>query len=89
MTGARRLNGNRLPAGGLGADVPLTQAVTMLSDAHVDPLFDAAVESTEEAIDIALVTAGTMTGRDGVVAHALPHGLLLAALDRHGLRLPD
>jgi D-aminopeptidase len=78
--------GNRLQASDLGAVVPLTQAVTMLSDAHIDPLFDAAVESTEEAVVNALVAAESMTGRDGVVAHALPHDLLLAALDRHGLR---
>ncbi len=58
----------------------------MLSDAHIDPLFDAVVESTEEAIVNALVAAESMTGRDGVVAHALPHDRLVEALDRYGLR---
>ena len=78
--------GNRLRGSDLTTVVPLTASVTMLSDAHIDPLFDAAVEATEEAVLNALVAAETMTGRDGVVAHALPHDLLVAALDRYSLR---
>ncbi|MDT0276728.1 DmpA family aminopeptidase [Blastococcus goldschmidtiae] len=78
--------GNRLRASDYGATVPRIQPVTMLSDGHIDPLFDAAVEATEEAILNALVAARTMTGRDGVVAHALPHDHLLEALDGCGLR---
>ncbi|MFD1146480.1 DmpA family aminopeptidase [Saccharothrix hoggarensis] len=73
---------NRVEAGGLGVDVPREQRVTMLSDNHIGPLFDAVVESVEEAILNALVSARTTVGRDGVVAHALPHTMLLAALDR-------
>ena len=78
--------GNRLRASDYGAAVPLTQPVTMLSDAHIDPLFDAAVEATEEAVVNALVAARTMTGRDGVVAHGLPHDRLVKVLDGYGLR---
>jgi D-aminopeptidase len=81
--------GNRLRSSDLGAAVPRTQDVTMVSDAHVDPLFDAAVEATEEAVVNALVAAVTMTGRDGVVAHRLPHDRLVAALDVHRLRRAD
>ncbi len=58
----------------------------MLPDALMDPLFHATIEATEEAIVNALVAAETMTGRDDVTAHALPHGRLLDALDSHGLR---
>jgi len=44
-------------------------------DAH-----DAAIEATEEAIVNALLAAETMTGRDGIVAHALDAALLAGAL---------
>ena len=81
--------GNRLRSSDLGTVVPRTQDVAMVADAHVDPLFDAAVEATEEAIVNALVAAVTMTGRDGVMAHRLPHDRLVAALDAHGLRHAD
>lgn len=75
--------GNRPQVGGYGAKVPVHQDLSMLSDAHLDPMFDAAIEATEEAILNALVAARTMTGRDGVVAHAIPHDRLVAALDRY------
>jgi len=60
----------------------------MLSDAFIDPLFHATIEATEEAIVNALVAAETMTGRDDVTAHSLPHPLLVDTLDAHGLRSP-
>ena len=56
----------------------------MVVDKALDPLFEATVEATEEAIVNALVTAETMTGRDGVTAHALPHDLLQTAMARFG-----
>ena len=43
----------------------------MLSNNYVDPLFDAVVEATQEAILNAQLAAETMVGRDGVTAHAL------------------
>ena len=42
------------------------------------------IEATEEAIVNALVAAETMTGRDGVTAHALPHDRLLEVMARYG-----
>jgi len=42
----------------------------------------AAAEATEEAILNALCAAQTMTGRDGRTVYALPHDLLLAAMQR-------
>ena len=44
----------------------------MLSDAYITALYDAVIEATEEAIVNALCAATTMTGRDGITAHALP-----------------
>jgi D-aminopeptidase len=53
-------------------------AITMLPNARMTPFFQATVEATEEAIVNALVAAETMTGRDGVIAHRLPHDRLRA-----------
>lgn len=47
-----------------------------LHDAHIDPVFEATIEATEEAILNAMVAAETMTGRDGNRLHALPHAWL-------------
>ena len=46
------------------------------------PLFHAAIEATEAAIVNALLAAETMTGRDGITAHALGAERLLGALRR-------
>lgn len=43
-------------------------------------LFDLTVEATEEAIANALIAAQTMSGRDGVTAHAIDHGMLRQAM---------
>jgi D-aminopeptidase len=59
-------------------------SVRMLADAALDPLFEATVEATEEAITNALVAAETMRGRDGLVAHALPHDRLREVMAAHG-----
>jgi D-aminopeptidase len=70
---------NRLPpSSGIDEDVAGrgTYAVRAAGDVVIDRLFDAAIESTEEAIVNALVAAGTVTGRDGITAHALPHDRL-------------
>ncbi|MGH2842788.1 MAG: P1 family peptidase, partial [Solirubrobacteraceae bacterium] len=65
--------GNRtMVVGELGYQGPLTVELRMLSDAHITPLFYAVVEATEEAILNAMLGAQTMTGRDGITAHALP-----------------
>ena len=59
-------------------------AVTMLPDAALSDLFWGAIESTEEAICNALIAAETMTGRDGVTAHALPHDALVDVMRTYG-----
>ena len=53
-------------------------------DGALDALFEATVEATEEAIVNALVAAESMTGRDGITAHRLPHDRLVEVLRRHG-----
>jgi D-aminopeptidase len=47
--------------------------IRMLTDRSINPLYWATAECTEEAIVNALLSAETMTGRDGNTAHALPH----------------
>jgi D-aminopeptidase len=63
---------------------PLTSTVTMLGDQHIDQLFWAAIEATEEAIVNSMVAATTMTGRDGITFHALPHDRLREVMERYG-----
>ena len=76
--------GNRLPAEDEDHPELLTYDVRTVGDIVIDALFDATIEATEEAIINALVAAETMTGRDGVTAHALPHDRLLEVMARYG-----
>ncbi|MFD9737715.1 P1 family peptidase [Umezawaea sp. NPDC059074] len=57
-----------------------TRTLTTLNDTHIDPLFYAAIEATEEAILNALLAADTMTGRDDITAHGLDAATLVDAL---------
>jgi D-aminopeptidase len=59
-------------------------AMRGLVDRALDPLIEATVEATEEAIVNALVAAETMTGRDDITAHRLPHDRLVEVMRRHG-----
>jgi len=68
-------SGNRALDGTTG-----TLNVSMLPNEQIDPLFEAVVDATEEAILNALLAAETMTGRAGHAAHALDPALLLEAL---------
>jgi D-aminopeptidase len=54
-------------------------SLRMLSDAYVNPLYDAVIDATEEAIVNALLAADTMEGHRGTV-HALGAASLLDAL---------
>jgi D-aminopeptidase len=62
---------------------PVTVPVQMLSDSYITGLFDAVVESTEEAIVNAVLAADTMVGRDGVTAYGLSDERLRAALEHY------
>ena len=58
--------------------------VKMLVDQAIDPVYEATVQATEEAITNAMVAARTMTGADGYMVPALPHEQLRDVLARHG-----
>ncbi|HKQ96779.1 MAG TPA: P1 family peptidase [Candidatus Polarisedimenticolia bacterium] len=49
-----------------------TYTMTVVPDNHLDPIFSACAEATEEAILNALTMARTTIGRDGNTAYALP-----------------
>jgi D-aminopeptidase len=60
-----------------------------LPNEALDELFYATIDATEEAILNALLHAETTTGRDGRVAHALPHDLFHEVMRRYGRSAPD
>jgi D-aminopeptidase len=62
------------------ADGNTALELSMLPNEQIDPLFEAVVDATEEAILNALLAAETMTGRADHTAYALEPELLLAAL---------
>jgi D-aminopeptidase len=65
-------------------DSPATVAeVRTVANQAMNPLFDAVVEATEEAILNAMLASPSMTAR-GVTIHALPPEMLLAALEKYG-----
>jgi L-aminopeptidase/D-esterase-like protein len=54
--------------------------VGMWPNNRIDPLFEATVQATEEAIVNSLIAAEDMTGIDGNTVYALPHDRLMEAL---------
>ncbi len=64
---------------------PLTQSTSLGND-QLDPLFNATVQATEEAIVNAMVAARDMQGNDGHYAKALPHAELVRLLEQYGRR---
>ena len=69
------------PAGQTGL-----QQVKMLGNEHMDPLFGAVVQASEEAIVNAMIAAKDMVGEGGHYAKAIPHDQLKYWLE-HYLRL--
>lgn len=57
--------------------------VRSLPNEQMNPLFNATVNATEEAIVNALVAAETMTGANGNTVYALPHDRLRDVLRKH------
>jgi D-aminopeptidase len=77
--------GNRgLPEAAPEPDPRRVIDVRMVEDSRMTPLFQAAVEATEEAIVNALLTAGTMTGADGITAHGLDGERVIEIMARYG-----
>jgi D-aminopeptidase len=70
--------GNR-GLGGAGA-----VALRLLPNDALDAFFYATIDATEEAILNALLSAETMTGKDGCTVHALDADALVESLRRHG-----
>jgi L-aminopeptidase/D-esterase-like protein len=66
-----------------------TPAVAGLANVDLDPIFEATVQATEEAVVNALVAAQTMTGLNYYRVYALPHGGLQAILKKYGRLGPD
>jgi D-aminopeptidase len=64
--------------------------IAYLSLDAINPVFQATVEATEEAVLNALTRADTMTGINGNTVHALPYDRLAAVMAKYGrpLRLP-
>lgn len=60
-----------------------TAALTMLPNERINPLFEATIQATEEAIVNAMVAAETMIGRDGHKVIALPHERLREVLKKY------
>jgi L-aminopeptidase/D-esterase-like protein len=61
-----------------------TAHLSMLPNERINPLFEATVDATEEAILNALLAATTMTGADGNRVSALPADRLVAILKKYG-----
>jgi D-aminopeptidase len=59
-------------------------SATFLPNDRINPIFNAVVLATEEAIVNALVAGETMTGLDGHRVEEIPHEKLREALLRHG-----
>ncbi len=72
-----------IPASDLGSETALTLDLKMLSNTYINALFDAVVESTEEAIINALLAAENMVGRDDVTAHRLDPQRLVAIMEQY------
>jgi D-aminopeptidase len=70
---------NRVPLRGPRFSEDVT--VRQVGDGHMNDLFYAVIDATEEAILNALLAAETMVGRDGITAHALPVDRLHQVLD--------
>lgn len=68
---------------GAAPDSGLARAAFVPNDA-INPIFEATVDATSEAILNAMLAAETMTGADGYLVYALPRDRLMAALRKYG-----
>jgi L-aminopeptidase/D-esterase-like protein len=72
--------GNALP---MNPTLPVLDA-KLLSTDHIDPIFRATVEATEEAVVNALMKGETMSGINGNTVHALPYERLRQVMAKYG-----
>jgi L-aminopeptidase/D-esterase-like protein len=66
------------------SDTTRVTTLRMLRDERIDPLYEATVQATEEAIINALLAARTMTGADDLRVSALPHDRVRSILQKYG-----
>ncbi|HTI61243.1 P1 family peptidase [Mucilaginibacter sp.] len=59
--------------------------IEMIPNDLCNPLYEATVQSVEEAIINAMVAADTMEGINGNKAYALPHDAVMRSLRKHGM----
>jgi L-aminopeptidase/D-esterase-like protein len=64
-------------------DSPVAR-VSSLDNGHLNPLFEATVQATQEAILQSMLAADTLTGADGIRVFSLPHDRLVQALRKYG-----
>jgi D-aminopeptidase len=64
-------------------DSAVVASVRMLRDERIDPIYEATVQATEEAIINALLAAETMTGADDLRVPALPRDRLRTVLRKY------
>jgi len=60
-----------------------TPSLTMLPNDRIDPLFQATIDATEEAVVNAMLAADTMTGADGIRLFGLPADRVVGALRKY------
>ena len=60
-----------------------TANVGMIPNEHINPLFEATVQATEEAVVNAMIAAKTMTGINGYTVESLPHDRLREVLKKY------
>jgi D-aminopeptidase len=60
-----------------------TPSLVMLPNERIDPLFQATIEATEEAVVNAMLAAQTMTGVDGIRVFGLPGDRVVQALKKY------
>ena len=61
-----------------------TASLTMLPNERLNPLFQATIDATEEAVVNAMLASQTMTGADGIRMFGLPGDRVMAALKKYG-----
>eukprot|EP00898_Chlorokybus_atmophyticus_P003205 jgi/Chlat1/3886/Chrsp26S04165 len=57
--------------------------LTYIADKHLNPIFEAAIQATDEAVINSMIANETMVGRDGHTVHAIPHDKLMSCLHRY------
>ena len=68
---------------GSASELESPNSLQMLTNSDLNPLFEATVQATEEAVINAMVAAETMTGANDVTVYALPHDRLREALRKY------